>query len=119
MSTSVLSVSLDPETEAAVRAAKMHALREGRHFSISGLLRPAIARACRDYVHQHGEGNPAYPLDHWAADPEMRAAPALFRRQEVFREYLEAAKGTPHWGEFEAQLNMIVRTFNEVARSSG
>lgn len=37
---------------------------------------------------EHGDGNPAYTIDHFVENPQMKAVPAFFRTPEDWEKYL-------------------------------
>lgn len=37
---------------------------------------------------EHGDGNPAYTIDHFVDNPQMKAVPAFFRTAEDWEKYL-------------------------------
>ncbi len=44
-----------------------------------------------EYIKQHGDGNPAFTLDQFVDNPQMKAAPAFFRTINDWDKYLYTA----------------------------
>jgi len=42
----------------------------------------------KKYVKEHGDGNPAYKIDQWFDNSDMKAVPALFRDKYVWGNYI-------------------------------
>lgn len=58
------------------------ALREGRD------MQEIFQEQLEKYVKEHGDGNPIYPIQHFA-DPDFHICPAFFRARADWQEYIE------------------------------
>ena len=82
--------------------------REGKEYT------DLVREFTTDYVKKHGDGNPAYPLDAWGAQPEMLALPTpwedpseeklrLLSPADAERMVQQMAKWYPHLTRIKGQ----------------
>ena len=103
----VLSLSLSNETVNIINQAKLKALKEQKIFNLSQFLVPVIEEACKEYVHDHGDGNPAYTMNQFIENPELLAAPAFYSHIDRWQKYIHAVYKTPQWTRFKEQQKML------------
>ena len=48
-----------------------------------------IMELVRQYIKEHGDGNPAYSLTKWVQDSDFKVTPAFFESQPKWKQYLE------------------------------
>ncbi|MCV0398510.1 MAG: hypothetical protein K5785_00790 [Nitrosarchaeum sp.] len=110
----VLPLSVTKEIEDLIIEAQAKALKEGKKFNLSGLLREPIKQALKRYIIEHGDGNPGFDLEQWIRNENFQATPALFRNKEDVQNFINGIKNTSQFQEVGKQLQMWVDIFNEV-----
>ncbi len=83
---------------------KILAIREGT------TNQDLVSSLIKKYVEEHGDGNPAFALDHWIGDPEFVVCPAFFRPLEDWTKYLEGCT-LQERQKFKEQLIGLDRRF--------
>jgi hypothetical protein len=101
----VSAFSYPLEAEELIKNVKKIAEREEKTLS------KLIVELLTDYAKKHGDGNPAFTLDHFQ-DKNFKVCPAVFRPKHAWDNYLSNLN-KKEFKEFESQMNTIIQSYKD------
>lgn len=69
--------------DAVKSALKIQAAKERKDMSV------IVEDLLKKYLQEHGDGNPAYSLEHWQAKADFKVTPAFFETNQKWDAYLK------------------------------
>lgn len=72
-----------------------------------------VSMLIKNYVNEHGDGNPVFKLDHWLQDGDFNICPAFFRPLDDWESYLKNCTEAERQ-RFKEQLIGIDKRFLKV-----
>jgi len=107
----VYQMYLSDKDKALIDEAKKIAKREGK--PLAQLIKQQLAK----YVKEHGEGNPAFPLDKWTEQPDFKAFPTLGEAPERYPlEKMSDADLMEMWNKIYAWQYAVGTTINRKSK---